>query len=812
MANAFGHQTILAPHPYLELNNKGNLVRFSLTQPVHTLGRDSHWADLNVPIDWIVVSSRHAILRKEGRNYRIFDGDETNKPSTNGLWRDRVRIKPNESCLLEHGVQLEIGQDPNNYLTLTYLNPVPGQLPFKPTKSRLSLQGLTEWPVKIGREINSSYASMQLDAPTVSRLHALVNYDAKVGYFLEDANSNNGTFVNKRRIDRAVLLNEGDIIQIGPFTLIFRQETLEIFDRGDRLRLDAYDLLRKVREPRGGERIILNNVSIAIEPGQLVALVGSSGAGKSTLLKTLLGIQPLNSGMVFLNGDNLRQHFDIYRSHIGYVPQDDIVHTHLTVTEVLTYACLLRLPPKSPIGQIVEKTIQQVKLDFVKNSFVSQLSGGQRKRVSIAVELLADPKLFFLDEPTSGLDPGLDKEMMLLLRELANQGRTIILVTHATSNIEECDRVAFMGRGGRLCYFGPPQEALDFFQMPSRDWKYFADIYIKLEQGQTAQEVETNVQAWADRFYNNSQAYQNYIRSALIPTPTQRSQRQKNKQKRISLWQQLWLLSRRYLLLVSRDLLSLYLSLLVAPLGVGLIALALSGDNPLVSSDPPKLTQASQALRVLFIFTCASIIVGLLSSVQEIVKESTIYARERLVNLGTFAYLGSKLLVRSGLAILQTALMTALVLLVFKSPQPIILPWWLGLSITSFLTILATICLGLAVSSFVKNENEANNNVALILLFQIVLSGVLFKLEGLSSKLSWLTISRWSVGAYGSLVNVNGMVPNPGQNSDNLPFQPSAVYEPTWSNLRLNWLVLGIHILVYLLFTFCQQKSKDKKY
>ena len=245
-----------------------------------------------------------------------------------------------------------------------------------------------------------------------------------------------------------------------------------------------------------------------------------------------------------------------------------------------------------------------------------RLSGGQRKRVSIAVELLADPKLFFLDEPTSGLDPGLDKEMMQLLRELANQGRTIVLVTHATSNIEVCDRIAFMGRGGQLCYFGPPQEAMDFFEMPSQDLKYFSDIYIKLDQGKTPAQVEENV-----------------------------------------------------------------------------------------------------------------------------------------------------------------------------------------------------ISLGLMVSAFVDNETEANNSLTLILLPQIILSGVLFKLEGLASKLSWLTISRWSVGAYGTLANVNAMVPQqtpiPGFEPPPLPFEPTAVYESTMENLSFNWGILCLHTIVYLAIALWNQKRKD---
>ena len=196
---------------------------------------------------------------------------------------------------------------------------------------------------------------------------------------------------------------KGNRIRIGPFTLVYEQGCLKLADQGNQIRIDAAHLIRQVKNKKGRLRTILDDVSLSIEPGQLVALVGGSGAGKSTLMKTLLGIEPTTSGTVFLNGDDLRRNFDLYRTQIGYVPQDDIVHADLTVEEVLTYACQLRLPPDTNISTVVDHTLEQIKLEHVRHTFIRDLSGGQRKRVSIGVELLADPKLFFLDEPTSGL-------------------------------------------------------------------------------------------------------------------------------------------------------------------------------------------------------------------------------------------------------------------------------------------------------------------------------------------------------------------------------------------------------------------------
>jgi len=809
MTDSFHQVTIVSAQPFLELNNQRRVLRLQLQKDCHRLGREQRWSNLDIPeTGWEVLSRRQAVLHQERGDYRIYDGDGQN-PSRNGIFINHTRLDASKGYLLRNGVQLEIGQDPHNQILLTYFNPAASGL-VVPSKLRLALKGLKDWPVELGRVSDPlRYASMQLDSPTVSRLHATIYPDAQGGHILQD-HSTNGTFVNGNRVERRVQLSTEDTIRIGPFTLLYRKEALELFDRGNQIRLDAHRLLRKVKDKEAGEKIILNDISLAIEPGQLVALVGGSGAGKSTLMKTLLGIEPTTSGTVFLNGEDLRQHFGIYRSQIGYVPQDDIVHRELRVEEVLSYACKLRLPPDTDVSQVVKSTLAQTKLSHVRTSYVRDLSGGQRKRVSIGVELLADPKLFFLDEPTSGLDPGLDKEMMKLLRELADQGRTVVLVTHATANIEECDRIAFMGRGGKLCYFGPPQAAMSFFEMPS-DSKYFADIYIKLDQGQTKAENQATVDYWARKFLD-SPAYHSHVEAALSPGQTSQSTLKGSKRIGISVLKQLLLLGQRHLQLIGRDRVSLILALLTGPIGIGLITLAVQGEVPLAKLTPPQVTQAPLALRVLFVFSCVALWVGLSSSVQEVVKESAIYARERLINLSLLSYLGAKFLIRAALAGLQTVLIVVAILIGFSAPASDLISWPIGLGITTFLTLLASISLGLMLSTFVQNENEANNALPVIMIPQIIFSGVLFELNGLASKLSWLMLSRWSVGAYGALANVNAMVPKlqqiPG-GSPPQPFEPTPVYDATWQNLGLNWGILCLHTVVYLTISLCLQKRKD---
>ncbi len=565
--------------------------------------------------------------------------------------------------------------------------------------------------------------------------------------------------------------------------------------------LIAHQLIRDVSTGDSGDRRrLLDNVSLVIEPGQVVALVGGSGAGKSTLMRTLLGIEPTSAGQVQLNGHPLREHFDTYRHQIGYVPQDDIIHGDLTVEEALGYAAKLRLPPDQNHRKIIHVTLHQIGMLEHKGTLVRDLSGGQRKRISIGVELLADPQLFFLDEPTSGLDPGLDKKLMQLLRQLADQGRTIVLVTHATSNIHLCDRVAFMGQGGRLCYFGPPAAAQKFFELKTPD---FADIYNELARS------EAIVRSWAYR-YQTAPDHDTYITQRLKALHQKHPTPPADRPPETNFLEQIQLLSDRYSQLMLRDRVNLAIALLTAPIGILLILLAVQNHGAFILDSPMDIHTAPTALRVLFIFTCAGLWVGLSSSLQEIVKEAAIYRRERLVNLNLNAYLGSKFGVLGLLTIGQTFLMMGMIQIGFQAPIHMMFPWSIGVMITTFLTLLTSVNLGLMVSALVKNISQANSALPLLLIPQIIFSGVLFKSEGIGRLLSWLTLSRWSIGAYGTLTDINGLIPAAiGDGTMPQPFSPTDVYNPTFSNLLVNWLMLLLHTLIYLWITWHLQKRKD---
>jgi hypothetical protein len=401
-----------------------------------------------------------------------------------------------------------------------------------------------------------------------------------------------------------------------------------------------------------------------------------------------------------------------------------------------------------------------------------------------------------------------------------------------------------LGLGGNLCYFGPPDQATIFFQISSGD---FADIYINLEtRDAVAYEAEKFRRSEYKKEYIDNRLSQSQLgknlndqlsrRSLwqhglnLIPRALKRILHQnKNHAENFgeaqkvkgSFWQQLLILIQRYFKLITRDPVYLGLSLLTAPLGIALITLVvpnivLTLDGIFDLKESEQTLRASLARQVLFVVTCAALWPGFASSLQEIVKESSIYLRERLVNLGLFAYLGSKVLTLSGLAVIQSLLITIVVLIGFKSPEkpvfvlwsvPDALPWFIGVFITTFLTILTASSLGLMVSAGVRNSTQANSALPLLLLPQIIFSGILFDIKGFGKYLTWLMLSRWSVSAYGGLADINAIVP--GSLGADSPFRKLPMFNSTLTGITLDWGILLLHTTLYLAMTFWLQKRKD---
>ena len=332
-----------------------------------------------------------------------------------------------------------------------------------------------------------------VDNPLVEKKHFFIVYDGR-NCDIEDCKSSGGTYVNNKKVRRAKL-SDYDRISIPSAAYTFYGNKLLFSTSAAGIQIDVAGISKEVpdRTSRRKTVTLVRDVTFRIEAGSFVAVVGGSGAGKSTILDCINGIRPATSGKIFYDTNDYYENINSYKGVIGYVPQKDVMHDDLTVENALYYTALLRMRTDMERAEVMEwvyKAIEDVKLAGKEKLKISSLSGGQKKRVSIAMELLSDPKVIFLDEPTSGLSPDLDLEMMELLRELAKKGRTIVVITHAMENLDKCDKVAFLGCGGRLCYYGKQADVFAYFNKKS-----YSRIFAALSDERTAEIFEAKYRA-----------------------------------------------------------------------------------------------------------------------------------------------------------------------------------------------------------------------------------------------------------------------------------------------------------------------------
>lgn len=582
---------------------------------------------------------------------------------------------------------------------------------------------------------------VKLDGLQISTRHArLLNSGG--GISVEDLNSTNGVYVNGKRVTRQTITS-GDAVQIGSF--MFKVDnfgTIGVFDTRSKTRIDCVGISKEVKDRTGGGKIkLLDDISLTIQPNEFVGLLGPSGAGKSTLMDALNGMRPASGGSVRINDLDLYEHLDSLKQSIGYVPQDDIIHRELTVYRTLFYVAKLRLSrdvTKDEIDQIIVEVLDVTGLTERKDVPVSQLSGGQRKRVSIAVELVTKPSMIFLDEPTSGLDPSTEEKIMRLFRQIAESGRTVVLTTHAMENVRLFDKIVVLMRG-KLAFYGKPEEALAHLGAAN-----FKELYDKLEEpieaevaknGESSRNAVTErvAENWKQKFTKTPQ-YKQYIHEPLKQLGQLESQGVQKKRRlgivgAIGQW---FTLSRRYAEVLLKDKLNLFILFAQAPI-VALLTFLVVGAN-----QPRDV--------VYFVLSLVSVWFGTSVSAREIIRERPIYNRERMVNLGLIPYLFSKLFVLTFIVGIQCFLL--FVPLKFFDLVGLMSMPGDFVGIPQFWTMLVTasvgIALGLCVSALVKTSEMATSLVPLILIPQILFSGLFGVPAGLS-KVAGLTMpSAWS--------------------------------------------------------------------
>jgi ABC-type multidrug transport system ATPase subunit/pSer/pThr/pTyr-binding forkhead associated (FHA) protein len=736
------------PRLHIRLPN-GQELWTTLNKDVTLIGRD-HMAEVRLPTFLGFVSIRHAEIRRAPAGFQIVDLGSRNGTRVNGQL-----LVPNQPFPLGDGCVIRLGDDQLGVsvgLTFHASAAAPAPAPGFTVRAAAAT-AIQRDIVTLGRSADNQVV---LAGPTVSRHHARLERQGN-GVWLEDLHSAHGSYVNGQRITR-VQLQFGDLVQIASHLFIYQHDGLRRYD-SQGMRVDVVDLHEEVRTRQGPLRI-LDDIDLTVLPREFVGLVGASGAGKSTLLEALVGIRPAQ-GQVLLNGRSLYREIHRLRAELGYVPQADILHTALTVERALDYSAELRLPPDTTPPER-QKRIAAVldtvglNTDVIRRTRIGQLSGGQRKRVSIAAELLADPKLFLLDEPTSGLDPGLEKKMMHTLRQMADEGRTIILITHATANLIQVDHVAFLAQG-QLVYFGPPAAALPFFEVDE-----FADTYDRL----TGRGAE-----WRQVFVEKKpEAYQRYVvaRHATRATQPEVNAPRRSGSSPARMLRQLSVLTRRAVSLLSSDLATLCLLLLLFPLTATLQLMVGSADvltgDPAIVADPAAAAQTRSESYVplpktntfVFVMGLEAVLIGMYVPSNELIKERSIYLRERLVNLQVPAYLLSKVVVFMTFAALQTILYLMLLSLGVHLPaRGLLLPGPVELFITLFLTLTAGIGLGLLVSAISRSADMAIYALVIMMFFQFFFSGTVFDLRGNPAQfLSYLTTTRWSLTAIGVTIDM----------------------------------------------------------
>jgi len=654
------------------------------------------------------VSAHHCIIYCEaGGRLRLKDLDSANGVYVKGKKISDTYIDVSDVLHLSNKVKIAVAEIIKSKIPSPAIAPIPhievGAKDF----------------ITIGRDPGNDIVLKNIK---VSRHHARLE---KIGsaWQLIDTNSANGVFVNGKKISSS-LISQNDKITIGGIPLFLDQLfVVSKPDYGSNLNIVAHNIRYSV-----GSKVIVDNMSLMMQSGQFIGLIGPSGCGKTTFMMMMNGYLKPSDGDVLINGVSLYQNAEVFQGQIGYVPQDDIIHRELTVEESLWFTSKLRLGNKISSAErqsLVSKTISELKLNDAKDVLIGSpekkgISGGQRKRVNMAQELITEPLLYFLDEPTSGLDPLSDKEVMLMLKEMANEGHIVLLTTHKIDklNFSLFSHLIVLGSGGKLLYYGEAADAVSFFGVSNPE-----EIFYVLGP--------SRVNEWHTTFKQSNY----YKKLCILPTAVSDhhslSDALSHKHRVWSQpdwWYQYHQLCIRNLLIKSRDHFGTAILLLQAPI-IGLfINLVFKDSNNLPS--------------LYFVLVVAAIWLGCSNSAREIVSEQTVFKREHKASLNLDAYLCSKISVLSVLCILQCIVLSlfAINTASLNIDSGILV---FALSLIS----IAGLCMGLMLSATVKTGEAAMALVPVALIPQVILGGLIVSYCNLPEGVNVIAgfmLSRWA--------------------------------------------------------------------
>lgn len=677
-----------------------------------TFGRSQ---DNDIVLTTNLVGRYHGTFRWENDAWVMYDNN-----STNGIFWNSRKISTKR---LADGDKMIIGYEQTSYRVAFIFSQGSSA-----DRNYLSFPLYGKAQVIIGR---GTECDIQVQHTAVYKQHCRIVFN-NGRFYLQGALKDAPIQYNGVPLSGVAMLSEMDRFLVGDTLFVFQNGVLHYMKKKGGLGFEVSHLSKIVGKP-GKRKYINTDINLTVNAGEFVAIIGGSGAGKSTLLKCLCGFSTISEGNVIINGEDLATNYNSLKQLIGYVPQEDIVYDNLSLKSMLYYTAKLRMPKDSSNQEIearIDEALRMVELSDKKDVMIKSLSGGQKKRASIAVELLSDPKLFFLDEPTSGLDPGTERNLMVTLKEMTKYGKTVVLVTHTPLNLHLCDKIIIMGNGGRLCFCGKPKDAEAFFGVNN-----LVDIY---------NYVNNESPKWAERF---ASVAKNHERVTIASSGSVQSNAQNTNADG-----QLGILIRRCVELQIHDFKRILMQLIMAP-GLALL-MYIAFQNTGAFDDGGAVQRISLTM------ACCAFWIGLFNTIQEICKEKQIYRRERMANLRLFPYISSKFIVNAVLSFIQTILLMGVLSATLGMPssgQQFPNHPFMEMFITTYLTMISAACMGLAVSAVVDNSDQAISVAPILLIPQILFSGAIVGLEGIVNKISYFISCRHACVAYCTTADMNAL-------------------------------------------------------
>ena len=691
--------------------------------------------------------------------------------SSNGTYLNGIKLKAGDTYSLNLKDQVQLAGVSGIIISVGSENTQSKGL--EDQKNILELFNNTDMII-VGRD---SSCDLRINDTRISRRHASIKKITNDKFLLKDLDSLNGIYVNGSKVNGSRTISKKDNIFLGKYLLKIDGRAKDL---SDELAISAIGIEKVYPNQKKGKKA-LHKMDISVPSRSLLAIMGPSGCGKSTLLKSLNGESPPTKGKVLIFNQDLISNYEYLKTQIGYVPQDDIVHKQLTVEQSLYFAAKLRIANinNDDIDIKIDQILSELNISHIKKNLISDISGGQRKRVSIAIELLTDPMLLFLDEPTSPLDPQTIEDFLNILKKLSENGTTVIMVTHKPEDLDYMDEVIFMAdnNGGKIVYYGDSTKYKDYFNVNNA-----VSVFSQISGG--------NSKKWVDKYSN--------------PRPLSTTQDKEkilvNKSNQSSFGQFFWL-TYRYFKIKTNDRVNTSIMLLQAPIIAALACLVFN----------------EVTLSVLFIMAVSSVWFGSTNAAREIVGELPIYKRERMYNLRLIPYIFSKITVLSLFSIIQSFVFVYILYfnygnsdydLFFNNPFSAFI--WM-----SFLTISSTF-LGLLLSAIFDTSEKVLAVVPIVLIPQIMLAGLVAKIGSKTVEfISYLTFTRWGIEGFG---NIQGdlVTDNPlNKTSDAIVLLKNNFHESYSDNfnssgtLSLDFVAILCLVVTMFISLYLILKSKD---